>query len=132
MKADKSGIRYGLLTIVSSTVNGKVLVQCDCESQLKELDLYELQAGRITDCGCVQIGSNVGVWVVYGERFRSLDEAAKARGVRPSTVRKWCLGKNPRADCRFEPIRIKLRSDTHANTPKKFSRSYRSPRHLRS
>ena len=130
MRRDKSGLRYGLLTIVSNSVNGLVLVQCDCESPIMEMSFYELQANRITDCGCVHV-ETPGVWVVYGERFRSLDEAAKARGVRPSTVRKWCLGKNPRGDCRFEPIRIKIRS-SHANSETKFSRSYRSPRHLRS
>ena len=112
MRKDNTGLRYGMLTLVSATVDRKVFCQCDCGSPLFEVDFYQLQAGRIENCGCT-CEPGPGVWVVYGERFRSLDEAAKARGVRPSTVRKWCLGNNPRGDCRFEPIRIKLRG-SHA------------------
>lgn len=101
-----------MLTVVSNTVDEKVFVQCDCGSPLMEMAFRELQCHRLEDCGCIQ-KTGPGVWVVYNERFRSLEEAAKARGVRPSTVRKWCLGNKPRDDCRFEPVKLR-RLNTHA------------------
>lgn len=90
LRYDLTGHRFGKLVVIERVpAKRKSLwrVRCDCGGS-KVTHSHYLRTGHLVSCGCTRPMPKP-VQAPDGERFASISEAARFKGVVPATVFNW-------------------------------------------